>query len=61
MQFWRFDVSVPGSVATLKANPETGLTPAEVVTRPKENGFNEMAQKKGRLVLKSCVDPTAIA
>jgi plasma-membrane proton-efflux P-type ATPase len=44
--------SVPDTLATLKANPETGLARAEVDTRRKENGYNEVAEKKGRPVLK---------
>lgn len=45
-------VPVPDTLATLKVNPETGLTHAEVEVRRKENGFNEVAEKKGRPVLK---------
>jgi H+-transporting ATPase len=44
--------SVPDTLATLKVNPETGLTHAEVDTRRKENGYNEVAEKKGHPVLK---------
>jgi H+-transporting ATPase len=38
--------SVPDTLATLKVNPDTGLTHAEVDTRRKENGYNEVAEKK---------------
>ena len=44
--------SVPDTLATLKVNPETGLTGAEVDTRRKESGFNEVAEKKGHPILK---------
>jgi magnesium-transporting ATPase (P-type) len=44
--------SVPDTLATLKVNPDTGLTNAEVAVRRKENGFNEVAEKKGHPVLK---------
>jgi magnesium-transporting ATPase (P-type) len=44
--------SVPDTLASLKANPETGLTRAEVDARRKENGYNEVAVKKGHPVLK---------
>jgi H+-transporting ATPase len=44
--------SVPDTLAMLKVNPETGLTRAEVDTRRKENGYNEVAEKKGHPVLK---------
>jgi H+-transporting ATPase len=44
--------SVPDTLATLKVNPETGLAHAEVDTRRKESGYNEVAVKKGRPVLK---------
>jgi len=44
--------SVSDTLATLKVNPETGLTHAEVDTRRKENGYNEVAEKKGHPVVK---------
>src|ERR1035438_3324177 len=44
--------SVPDTLAALKVNPETGLTGAEVESRRKENGYNEVAKKKGHPVLK---------
>jgi plasma-membrane proton-efflux P-type ATPase len=44
--------SVPDTLATLKVNPETGLTRAEVDTRRKESGYNEVAEKKEHPVLK---------
>jgi magnesium-transporting ATPase (P-type) len=44
--------SVPDTLAALKVNPEIGLTGAEVVSRRKENGFNEVAEKKGHPLLK---------
>src|ERR1700677_2227045 len=37
---------VPDTLALLKVNPDTGLTGAEVEIRRKENGFNEVADKK---------------
>jgi H+-transporting ATPase len=43
--------SVPDTLATLKVNPDTGLSQAEVDTRRKENGYNEVAEKKGHPVL----------
>src|SRR5450755_3391258 len=44
--------SVPDTLASLKVNPDTGLAHAEVDTRRKENGYNEVADKKSRPVLK---------
>jgi len=43
--------SVPDTLATLKVNPDTGLTPAEVDTRRKEHGFNEVAEEKAHPLL----------
>lgn len=43
--------SVPDALALLKVNPETGLTRAEVDLRRKQNGYNEVAEKKGHPVL----------
>jgi plasma-membrane proton-efflux P-type ATPase len=43
--------SVPDTLAALHVNPSSGLTRAEVDTRRKENGYNEVAQKKGHPVL----------
>ena len=44
--------SVPDTLAALHVNPDTGLTRAEVDARRKDNGYNEVAEKKGRPVLK---------
>jgi len=44
--------SVPDTLAELKVNTDTGLTEAEVDTRRKENGYNEVAEKKGHPILK---------
>ena len=44
--------SVPDTLASLKVNPDTGLARAEVDTRRKENGYNEVAEKRGHPVLK---------
>src|ERR1035438_7003212 len=44
--------SVPDTLAALKVNPETGLTRAEVDTRRKENGYNEVAEQKGHPLFK---------
>ena len=38
--------SVPDTLASLKVNPETGLAHAEVDTRRKEHGYNEVAEQK---------------
>jgi H+-transporting ATPase len=38
---------VPDTLAALHVNPETGLTVAEVETRRKEHGYNEVAEKRG--------------
>jgi len=38
--------SVPATLAALDVNPETGLTRAEVNTRRKEHGYNEVAEQK---------------
>src|SRR5664280_2166673 len=44
--------SVADTLATLKVNPETGLTRADVDPRRKEHGYNEVAEQKGHPVLK---------
>src|ERR1017187_4710276 len=44
--------SVPDTLKSLKVNPDTGLARAEVDTRRKENGYNEVAEKRGHPVLK---------
>ena len=44
--------SVPDTLATLKVNPDIGLTHTEVDIRRKENGYNEVTETKGRPVLK---------
>jgi plasma-membrane proton-efflux P-type ATPase len=43
--------SVPDTLATLKVNPDTGLTNTEVEVRRKEHGFNEVAETRGHPVL----------
>jgi len=43
--------SVPDTLAMLKVNPDKGLTDADVDARRKENGYNEVAEKKGRPVI----------
>jgi H+-transporting ATPase len=43
--------SVSDTLATLKVNPDTGLSKAEVEVRRKEHGFNEVAETKGHPVL----------
>ncbi|RPH92431.1 plasma-membrane proton-efflux P-type ATPase, partial [candidate division KSB1 bacterium] len=43
--------SVPDTLAILHVNPETGLTHTEIDVRRKENGYNEVAEKKGHPVL----------
>ncbi len=40
--------SVPDTLASLKVNPDNGLARADVDTRRKENGYNEVAEKKSR-------------
>jgi magnesium-transporting ATPase (P-type) len=44
--------SVPDTLMALKVNPATGLSHAEVDTRRKEHGFNEVAEQTGHPVLK---------
>ncbi len=44
--------SVPDTLASLHVNPDKGLTHREVDVRRKENGYNEVAVKKGHPVLK---------
>jgi H+-transporting ATPase len=44
--------SVPDTLASLKVNPETGLSRAEVEARLKENGYNEVAETKSHPALK---------
>ncbi len=44
--------SVPDTLAALHVNPDTGLTHADVELRRKENGYNEVAEKKRHPVLK---------
>ncbi len=43
--------SVPDTLAALHVTPDTGLTGAEVDTRRKEHGYNEVAEQKGHPVL----------
>jgi plasma-membrane proton-efflux P-type ATPase len=43
--------SIPNALAALHVNPDTGLTHAEVDTRRKEHGYNEVAEKRGHPVL----------
>jgi magnesium-transporting ATPase (P-type) len=43
--------SVPNTLAALQVNPDIGLTHTEVDVRRKENGYNEVAEKKGHPVL----------
>jgi H+-transporting ATPase len=42
---------VPETLATLRVNPDTGLSNAEVDTRRKEHGYNEVAVQKEHPVL----------
>ena len=44
--------SVPATLAALNVNPETGLTHAEVDTRRKAHGYNEVAEQKSHPVRK---------
>ena len=44
--------SIPATLATLRVNPETGLTRAEVDARRKAHGYNEVAEQKEHPVLK---------
>ena len=44
--------SVPETLTTLRVNPETGLTRAEVDVRREEHGYNEVAERKDHPVLK---------
>src|SRR5579862_7586404 len=44
--------SVPDTLATLKVNPDSGLARADVDTRRKENGYNEVAETKDHPVLR---------
>ncbi len=44
-------LSIPDTLAKLQVNPDTGLATSDVEARRGENGFNEVAQKKGRPVL----------
>jgi H+-transporting ATPase len=47
-----YSASVADTLAELQVNPGTGLTQAEVNVRRKEHGYNEVAEKKQRPVLK---------
>ena len=40
-------VAVPDTLAALHVKPQTGLTHAEVDTRRKEHGYNEVVEQKG--------------
>jgi H+-transporting ATPase len=40
-------VPVPDTLAALHVDPEAGLTHAEVDTRRKEHGYNEVADARG--------------
>lgn len=44
--------SVPETLAALRVNPDTGLTRAEVDTRRKEHGYNEVAETKEHPILR---------
>ena len=44
--------SVPDTLAPLAVNSDTGLASAEVISRRKESGYNEVAVKKGHPVVK---------
>ncbi|HUZ06649.1 MAG TPA: HAD-IC family P-type ATPase, partial [Candidatus Paceibacterota bacterium] len=44
--------SVPDTLASLKVNPDTGLARADVDTRRKENGYNEVAETKDHPVVR---------
>jgi len=44
--------SVPETLAALRVNPDTGLTHAEVDTRRKEHGYNEVAETKEHPILR---------
>ena len=43
--------SIPDTLAALQVSPGLGLTHAEVDVRRKENGYNEVAEKKGHPIL----------
>ena len=43
--------SIPVAPGALQANPDTGLSATEVETRRKENGYNEVAEKRAHPVL----------
>jgi H+-transporting ATPase len=45
-------VSVPDTLLALDVNPEVGLTHADVDTRRKEHGYNEVAEQKAHSILK---------
>ena len=44
--------SVPDTLVAVHVNPDSGLTQADVDTRRKEHGYNEVAEQKGHPVLK---------
>ena len=44
--------SIPDTLTALGVNPDTGLTSADVETRRKEHGYNEVAEKKEHPVLR---------
>ena len=44
--------TVPQTLADLHVNPDVGLTHAEVERRHEENGYNEVAAKKGHPILR---------
>ncbi len=44
--------SVSSTLAALDVNPETGLTHAEVESRCKEHGYNEVAEQKSHPIIK---------
>jgi len=45
-------LSLPDTLAALHVNPDAGLTRAEVDTRRREHGYNEVAEEKGHPVRK---------
>jgi magnesium-transporting ATPase (P-type) len=42
--------SIPDTLAALRVDPATGLTRAEVDTRRKDHGYNEVAELRGHPV-----------
>ena len=52
--------SVPDTLIALRVNPDTGLNGAEVDTRRKEHGYNEVARRCRNFAMRRVASPEDI-